>query len=113
MAARATSSGSPAETVIRPRGSNCQATAPLPASEPPDLTNIERTSAAVRLRLSVAAVRRLVDRPLDVLGGHVQGAGLLDRQPQPVVGIRIAAAGPGSHGDLASHLGEHLSLIHI
>jgi hypothetical protein len=57
IAASATSSGSTPSrpTVMRPRGSNCQATAPEPASAPPDFVNIDRTSAAVRLRLSVWA----------------------------------------------------------
>src|SRR3954469_12345011 len=36
---------------MSPRGSNCHATAPEPASAPPDFVNIERTSAAVRFRL--------------------------------------------------------------
>ena len=65
IAASATSSAStPVRgTAISPRGSNCQATAPEPASWPPDLVNIERTSAAVRLRLSVWASTRTATPP--------------------------------------------------
>jgi hypothetical protein len=93
------------------------------------LLNIERTSAAVRFRLSVwastrtaippgafvddllellavAAAGRLVDRALDVVGGHVHRASLLDREAEPVVGIRVAATLPGGHTDLTSDLGE-------
>ena len=63
--------------MIRPRGSNCHATAPDPASWPPALVNIERTSAAVRLRLSVCGLDEdrhaaravaLVDDLLELLG---------------------------------------------
>ena len=133
MAARATSSGSwPSRgTEITPRGSNCQATAPAPASWPPALVKIERTSAAVRLRLSVAAstrmatppgpvalvddllvllglvaAGRLLDGALDVVRGHVGRARLLDREAQTVVRVGVAAARARRDGDLAPDLGE-------
>src|SRR4029079_11595204 len=38
--------------------------------------------------LGLAAAGRLVDRPLDVVGGHVDRSRLLDRAPEPVVCIR-------------------------
>ena len=42
-------------TVMMPLRSNIQATEPGAPSEPPYLPNAKRTSAAVRLRLSVSA----------------------------------------------------------
>ena len=56
--------------------------------------------------LGVAAAGRLVDRPLDVVGRHVDRAGLLDGQPEPVVRVRIAAALAGRDADLAGDLRE-------
>ena len=56
--------------------------------------------------LGVAAAGRLVDRALDVVGGHVDRAGLLDGEPEPVVGVRVAAALPRRDADLAGDLGE-------
>ena len=56
--------------------------------------------------LGLAAAGRLVDRPLDVVGGHVDRARLLDREAQPVVGVGVAATLPGRHADLAGDLGE-------
>ena len=48
------SSTEPGTSTI-PLRSNCQATAPGSASDPPSLENVERISAPVRLRLSVSA----------------------------------------------------------
>ena len=56
--------------------------------------------------LGLAAAGRLVDRPLDVVGRHVDRAGLLDREPEPVVGVRVAAALPRGDADLAGDLRE-------
>ena len=56
--------------------------------------------------LGLAAAGRLVDRPLDVVGGHVDRAGLLDGEPKPVVRIGVAAALPGRDADLARDLRE-------
>ena len=42
--------------------------------------------------LGRAAADRLLDGALDVVGGHVDGARLVHRQAQPVVGVGIAAA---------------------
>src|SRR4051794_27882158 len=56
--------------------------------------------------LPVAAAGRLVDRPLDVVGRHVHRAGLLDREPQPVVRVRIPAALSRRNADLAGDLRE-------
>jgi hypothetical protein len=93
---------------------------------------IERTSAAVRFRLSVcldhqrdatrtvalvenflelrfvAASGRPFDRPLDVVGGHVdrRPARLLDGQPEPIVRVGIATTLARRDHDLAGHLGE-------
>ncbi len=63
--------------------------------------------------LGLAAAGRLVDRPLDVVGRHVDRARLLDGEPQPVVGVRVAAALPGSHGDLPGDLGEQCSALGV
>ena len=133
MAARATSSAStPARgTAIRPRGSNCQATAPdagqLAAGLGEHRADLGRgpvavvglgldedrhAARAVALvddlleLLGLAAAGRLVDRPLDVVGRHVDRARLLDGEPQPVVGVGVTAALPGRHADLARDLGE-------
>ena len=42
-------------TITTPLRSNCQATAPGSASDPPALVKTDRISAPVRLRLSVSA----------------------------------------------------------
>ena len=53
-AAIITLSSSPPVTTITPRLANCQPTAPGSAIEPPSLEKMLRTSAPVRLRLSVS-----------------------------------------------------------
>src|SRR5207237_3541225 len=57
--------------------------------------------------------RTALDRPLDVVLGHVGGTRLLHRQPQPVVTVRVATAFPGRDRDLACHLGELLALAGV
>src|SRR4029078_7626458 len=44
--------------------------------------------------LALARTRRPLDRALDVVLGHVDRAGLLHRQAQPEVAVRVPAAGP-------------------
>ena len=56
--------------------------------------------------LGLAAAGRLVDRPLDVVGRHVDRARLLDGEPKPVVGVGVAATLPRRDADLAGDLGE-------
>src|SRR4029079_8351539 len=56
--------------------------------------------------VGLAAAGRLVDRPLDVVGRHVDRAGLLDREPEPVVRVRVTAALPRCDADLARDLRE-------
>jgi hypothetical protein len=63
--------------------------------------------------LGLAAAGRLVDRPLDIVGGHVHGASLLDREAQPVVGVGVTAALARCHGDLARNLGEGRAALGI
>ena len=63
--------------------------------------------------LRVTAAGRLVDRPLDVVGGHVDRARLLDREAQPVVGVGVAAALPRRHADLPGDLGEQGSALGV
>src|SRR5207302_775984 len=52
-----------------------------------------------------------LDRPLDVVRRHVDVAGFLHRQAQPVVAVRAAAALPSGERDLARHLGELLAFL--
>ena len=109
-----------------------KATAPVSARLPPDLVNIERTSEAVRLRLSViastidggaaravalvadlvvvlgVAARALLDGALDVVLGHVLGPGRQDRGAQARVHVRIGHAHLGRDRDFAGELGEEL-----
>ena len=63
--------------------------------------------------LGLAAAGRLVDRPLDVVGRHVHRARLLDREAEPVVRVRVAAALPRGHADLARHLGEERAALGV
>ena len=124
--------------MIRPRGSNCQATAPEPgqlaAGLGEDRADLGRRAVAVvGRRLDedrdaaravalvhdllvldvVAAAGRLLDRPLDVVGGHVDRTRLVDGEPQPVVGVRVAAARARRDGDLARDLGEHGAALRV
>ena len=70
--------------------------APRPVPLVHDLLELGRLTAA----------GGLVDRPLDVVGGHVHRARLLDGEPQPVVGVGVAATLPRGHRDLAGDLRE-------
>ena len=56
--------------------------------------------------LGLAAAGRLVDRPLDVVGRHVDRARLLDGEPEPVVRVGVAAALARRDADLARDLRE-------
>src|SRR6478752_4786388 len=89
-----------------------KATAPVSARLPPDLVKAERTSEAVRLRLSVCAstikAGGLLDGALDIVLRHILGAGRQDRRPQARVHRRIGRAELGRDCDLAGELAEHL-----
>src|SRR5262249_43115411 len=61
----------------------------------------------------VPAAGRLVDGPLDVVRRHVHRAGLLDRQPEPVVGVGIAAALARRDADLARDLREEGAALRV
>src|SRR4029079_18153797 len=61
----------------------------------------------------LAAAGRLVDRALDVVGRHVDRTGLLDREAEPVVGIRIATALARRDRDLARNLGEQRPTLRV
>ena len=63
--------------------------------------------------LGLAATSRLVDRPFDVISGHVHRARLLDREAQPVVGVGVAATLPGGHRDLPGDLGEERAALGV
>ncbi len=63
--------------------------------------------------LRLAAAGRLLDRPLDVVGGHVDRARLLDRQPKPVVRVRVAAALACCDADLAGDLREERAALGV
>ena len=103
-------------------------TAPVSPRLPPNLAKIERTSLAVRLRLSVkrldddadaagaealvahflvigaAGLLALLDRPLDIVLGHVLGAGGDDGGPEPRVHGRVRHAHLRRGRDLAGEL---------
>ena len=55
---------------------------------------------------ALAAAGCLLDGALDRVERHVGRTRLLDREPEPEVAVRIAAAGPGRERDLAPHLRE-------
>src|SRR2546428_7225397 len=55
---------------------------------------------------ALAAARRAVDRPLDVLPRHVHAARSLDREAKAEVAVGIAAAFLRGEHDLLGHLGE-------
>src|SRR2546427_494164 len=55
----------------------------------------------------LTAAGRLLDRPLDVLPGHVHAARALDREPEPEVRFRVAAALFGGKQDFLGHLREN------
>src|SRR5205809_1452347 len=56
---------------------------------------------------ALAAARRAVDRPLDVLPRHVHAARPLDREAEAEVAVGIAAAFLRGEHDLLGHLGEN------
>jgi hypothetical protein len=99
------------------------------------LVNTARTTAAVRFRLLVAvstssagavtlvhdllvllcliAAAGLVDGALDDVGRHVGRAGLVERQPQTVVGVRVGPTGAHRDADLTGDLGEYRAALGI
>src|SRR5207244_1028022 len=52
-----------------------------------------------------------LDRPLDVVGGHVLGFGIENDSAQARVGIRIAAAVAGSYGQFLDDPGEDAAAL--
>jgi hypothetical protein len=108
--------------------SNIQATELDAPRLPPLRLKACRISATVRFALSVVASMKmaappgalvgqllvgaalelagaLLDGALDVVVGHVDGFGRVDRRPQPGVTAGVAAAALGGHGDLADDFG--------
>jgi hypothetical protein len=63
--------------------------------------------------LGLAAAGRLVDRPFDVVGGHVDRPRLLDSESQAVIRVRVAAALPRCDRDLAGDLGEESAALGV
>src|SRR5690606_21038524 len=55
----------------------------------------------------------LLDGAFDVVVGHVDGPRGVHRGPEPGVPRRVAAAGPGGHGDLADHLGPRRGALGV
>ena len=108
------------------------ATAPVAPRLPPCLVNTARTAPPVRLRLLERAstmiatppgpialvadrlvglgvgARGLLDGTLDVVLGHVLGAGGLDGEAQARVHLGVGQAVPDRDRDLARQLGEQL-----
>ena len=63
--------------------------------------------------LGLASTRRLVDRSLDVVRGHVDRARLLDCEAESKVGVRIPAAGACRHGNFPCDLGEQRAALGV
>src|SRR5207248_8357379 len=57
--------------------------------------------------------RALLDRAVDVIGGHVDRLGARDRGPKPGIGAHIAAPRARGHGDLLDVLGEDLPALGV
>src|SRR4029453_12705342 len=63
--------------------------------------------------LGVTAAGRLLDRPLDVVCGHVDRARLLDCEPEPVVRVRVSPALSSGDADLARDLREQRAALRV
>ncbi|MNN44940.1 hypothetical protein D3C81_1592500 [compost metagenome] len=59
------------------------------------------------------AAHAALDRALDVVLGHVRVHGLVDRQAQARVGVGIAAAKLGGHGDFLDQAGPDLAALGV
>ena len=55
----------------------------------------------------------LLHRPLDVIGRHVDGLGILDRFPQARIAFRIASANSRGNRDFLDELREHAATLGI
>ena len=53
----------------------------------------------------------LLDRPLDVVAGHGLGAGVVDRQAQARIGVRVRHALLGRQSDVPRQLGKQLGAL--
>src|SRR5437667_2205690 len=82
-----------------------------------DHGHVRRAKALVRDLLVLLCVGpspgRALDRTLDVLLRHRVVTGLVDGDPQAVVGIRVAATLPRGGDDLAGQLGEERATLRV
>ena len=63
--------------------------------------------------LASAGARSLLDRPFDVVLGHVGDAGSVDGESEARIGVPVRSAHPGRRGDLPDQLGEDLSPLGV
>src|ERR1035437_7798353 len=104
----------PGAKIICPQCVNRNDTEPSVPRLPPFLEKAWRTSATVRVLLSVMqSTATALDGALDVVLGHIIGIRLVHRQAQARITIRVAAAQPCRHGDFLDQSREIFTALGI